>query len=367
MHDASRQFFARFDSRTHPEAPEIWRTLVRPYVDVGIEASPQGFQGEMSGTHLGDCLISRSTCSALMTHRRSAADVRRSHVDHLMIQLVTSGGIEGEYGKRTVNARAGAISVLDLGQTVNSRTPSFSTITLTVPRDRLPTSLRNRKLHGAVLDPALGTSRLLASHLSELMRSAHTLSSEEMAASVNAGLILLGGAQSKLLDSDAQTQQVLRDGVKRLVQAHIERHLHAEQLSPEQIALAMGVSRSNLYRWFQDDGGVQAYIQARRLDRCFDELLLSTGQRIAIIEIAYRYGFSSESVFSRAFRRRFGVSPGEVRASAHKTMVRHPHPTGLPGSDGAALSRDETTIRTWLEGLQRSRPGPSHTASDVSA
>lgn len=357
MHDASRQFVARFDSRTHPEAPEVWRTLVRPYVDVDIESSPMGFQAEMSGTHLGDCLISRSACSATMTHRRRAADVRRSQVDHLMIHWVASGRIEGEYGKRTVGVGAGAICLFDLGQTVHSRTLSYSTITLTVPRDRLPTSLRERKLHGAVLNPALGTTRLLASHLGELARSAHTLTPEETAASVNAGLILLGGANSKLLESDAPTQQMLRDGVKRLVQAHIERHLHAEQLSPEQIAAAMGISRSNLYRWFQADGGVQAYIQARRLDRCFDELLLSTGQRIAIIEIAYRYGFSSESVFSRAFRRRFGVSPGEVRASAHRTTARHlVRAGGNSSTEDAAPSRDETTVRAWLEGLQRARP-----------
>lgn len=151
MHDASRQFVARFDSRALPEAPEVWRTLVRPYVDVRIEASPHGFMGEMNGTHLGDCLISRSACFATMDHRRNAMDIRRSHVDHLLIQLFTSGDVQGEYGKRAVNAAAGAISVLDLGQTVNSRTTSFSTITLTVPRDRLPTSLRDQKLHGAVL------------------------------------------------------------------------------------------------------------------------------------------------------------------------------------------------------------------------
>ena len=34
MRDASRQFVARFDSRALPEAPEVWRALVRPYVDV---------------------------------------------------------------------------------------------------------------------------------------------------------------------------------------------------------------------------------------------------------------------------------------------------------------------------------------------
>ncbi|VVE90466.1 helix-turn-helix domain-containing protein [Pandoraea bronchicola] len=355
MHDASRQFAARFDSQVLPEAPEVWRTLVRPYADVRIEASPHGFTGEMSGTHLGDSLISRTGCSATMDHRRNAIDVRRSHVDHLLIVLFTSGRVQGEYGKRTLNATPGAIGVLDLGQTFKSRTTSLSTITLTVPRDRLPTSLRNRKLHGAVLDPGLGVTRLLASHMTELLKSAPTLTNEEMTASVNASLMLLGGAQSKLLDSAGDAQQVVREGVKRLVREHIDHSLTSEALSPEQISAAMGLSRSSLYRLFQADGGVQAYIQARKLDRCFDELLLSTGNRITIIEIAYRYGFSSESVFSRAFRRRFGVSPREVRASAGRTKDRKPV--------GPASPDDEATVRGWLEGIQRTPAARTETST----
>ena len=33
-----------------------------------------------------------------------------------------------------------------------------------------------------------------------------------------------------------------------------------------------------------------------------------------IYEIAYRWGFVSEAHFSRAFRRAFGLTPGDVRA-----------------------------------------------------
>ncbi|ODA20238.1 hypothetical protein A9G00_34540, partial [Achromobacter xylosoxidans] len=351
---APPQFCARFDSRVTPEAPDMWRTLVRPYVDLQIEPGPQPFTGAMSGTHLGDSLISQSTCSAAMRHRRSALDVRRSQVDHLLIQLFVAGGTRGDYGKRQVNVSAGAIGLLDLGQTIDSRTTSFSTITLTVPRDRLPTALRDRKLHGALLDPAQGATRLLASHLTQLMQHAPTLTREAMSASVNAGLMLLSGSLSALRDgeSDDATRQVVRDGMHRLVRRHIERHLDSEQLSPETIAAALGISRSALYRLFLRDGGVSAYVQGRRLDKCFDELLLACGNRVGIAELAYRYGFSSESAFSRAFRLRFGASPSEVRARARQAW--NGEPAGIRSHPDAAM------IQSWLADIRQPAMAAAH-------
>ena len=198
-----------------------------------------------------------------------------------------------------------------------------------MPRDRLPTALRSRKLHGTLLDPGQGATRMLASHLSQLAQHASSLTREEMSASVNAGLILLSGSLSTLRDGedDGPARQVVRNGMRRLVREHIERHLDAGHLSPETIAAALGISRSSLYRLFLRDGGVNAYIQGRRLDRCFDELLLAGGH-IGIAELAYRYGFSSESAFSRAFRLRFGASPSEVRAHARETATANRSTSG---------------------------------------
>ncbi|WZB63088.1 helix-turn-helix domain-containing protein [Achromobacter xylosoxidans] len=171
---------------------------------------------------------------------------------------------------------------------------------------------------------------MLASHLSQLAQHASSLTREEMSASVNAGLILLSGSLSTLRDGedDGPARQVVRNGMRRLVREHIERHLDAGHLSPETIAAALGISRSSLYRLFLRDGGVNAYIQGRRLDRCFDELLLAAGGHIGIAELAYRYGFSSESAFSRAFRLRFGASPSEVRAHARETATANRSTSG---------------------------------------
>lgn len=349
--DAPPQFHAQLDEQAFPEARDAWHTLLRPLFDIQIEAGSSGFSGELQSTHLGDSLIARCTSSSATHFRRGALDIRRGHLDHLLIQFYTDGGVQGEYGKRTVNAAAGSVSLLDLGQALDSRAPAFSNITLIVPRDRLPASLRSRKLHGAVLDPGHGATSLLASHLSQLMKSAATLTGEEMTASVNASLILLAGSLSKLSDSNEDAQQTVREGMRRLVRRHIERHLTSETLSPEQIAAAMNLSRASLYRLFQGDGGVNAYIQGRRLDSCFDELLLFAGSRLGVAELAYRYGFSSESAFSRAFRRRFGLSPREVRACSQQARERD--------DIGTKASGNADTVQAWLADIQGTKAEPA--------
>ena len=68
-------------------------------------------------------------------------------------------------------------------------------------------------------------------------------------------------------------------------------------------------------------GGVAAYIQTRRLARAHADLADPGKAPRKIYEVAYRWGFVSEAHFSRAFRRAFGVTPGEVRLAAAESSV----------------------------------------------
>ena len=55
-------------------------------------------------------------------------------------------------------------------------------------------------------------------------------------------------------------------------------------------------------------------IRDARLDRVRQRLLAPANLRRTIEEIARECGFADYSTFVRAFRRRFGLSPGEWRA-----------------------------------------------------
>ena len=102
--------------------------------------------------------------------------------------------------------------------------------------------------------------------------------------------------------------------------ATVEANLTKTDLSVEDVARALGISRMQLYRKVKAvlGTGVTDFIQSLRLTKA-RELLLDEQRTVA--DVAYELGFSSPSYFSTSFRARYQLSPSEFRAlhvsSAH--------------------------------------------------
>lgn len=95
--------------------------------------------------------------------------------------------------------------------------------------------------------------------------------------------------------------------------AFIDDHLTDPGLCAADVAAGAGISERHLSRVLADAGtSVPRLVLARRLDLARSLLAAGTAQRTA--DVAARCGFASASYFSQAFRRRFGVTAGEVRA-----------------------------------------------------
>lgn len=95
--------------------------------------------------------------------------------------------------------------------------------------------------------------------------------------------------------------------------AVVEAHLTKTDLSVEDVAHALGISRMQLYRKVKAvlGTGVTDFIQSLRLTKA-RELLLDEQRTVA--DVAYELGFSSPSYFSTSFRARYQLSPSEFRA-----------------------------------------------------
>ncbi len=117
------------------------------------------------------------------------------------------------------------------------------------------------------------------------------------------------------------------------VQQFIEQHL--AQVDLPMLSARFGLSRTPLYQLFAPDGGVYAYIRDRRLTEAMRRLRHSEGRRPKIARLAHECGFRNDLVFSRAFRRKYGVNPSEVQPGPE---MRVPLPTEAP-------------LLGWLRGL----------------
>ncbi|MGH9160814.1 MAG: helix-turn-helix transcriptional regulator [Vicinamibacteraceae bacterium] len=86
----------------------------------------------------------------------------------------------------------------------------------------------------------------------------------------------------------------------------------ARRWSLNTLARHVGLSRSTFAARFSSEVGISplAYLERWRLDLA-SSLLRS--ERIGLEEVADRVGYASAPSFIRAFRRRFGATPGEYR------------------------------------------------------
>ncbi|QIX59740.1 substrate-binding domain-containing protein [Hymenobacter sp. BT18] len=95
--------------------------------------------------------------------------------------------------------------------------------------------------------------------------------------------------------------------------AIVEANLTRSDLSVEDVARSLGISRVQLYRKVKAvlGTGVTDFIQSQRLTKA-RQLLLT--EELTIAEVAYQLGFSTPSYFSTSFKARYQVSPSEFRA-----------------------------------------------------
>jgi AraC-like DNA-binding protein len=103
----------------------------------------------------------------------------------------------------------------------------------------------------------------------------------------------------------------------RLAQAtrYIDRHLADPDLSPALVAAALGVSPRALHLAFEPSGvSFARHVLRRRLEECRAALLRHPMRPVT--DIAFAWGFGSLSGFYRAFQASFGMSPGDLRATA---------------------------------------------------
>jgi AraC-like DNA-binding protein len=101
------------------------------------------------------------------------------------------------------------------------------------------------------------------------------------------------------------------------VKRYIMENLRDPELSPGRVAKAQDMSLRYLYLLFQqEDEPIAHWIQNARLDHCKADLESPSQRGRTVSEIAFAWGFSDAAHFSRAFRRRFRISPRECRRAA---------------------------------------------------
>lgn len=303
-----------FDSDSLPEADRYrcWRDS-----DIGgyakrFDTRPvEPFAVTMDWIDLGTLSVGGSRFTA-QDWSRERSMIAADDCDDIIVNIRHQGGALGDMNGRTVVAPAGSIVLADMAQVGRHASEASVTSGFVLPRALAEQTLPSvRSLHGHVIAP--GQAALLVSHMAMIRQHAHQLpaSSGPSLARTIVDLFTIAVCAS-LGNAPADVEQHER-GLRHELRAVIEQHLGSPSLNTARLSRTLGVSRSTLYRLLQDEGGVQAYIRTRRLDR-IAETLRSGGDRETIAALAERWGFCDAAYLGRAFREVYGLTPGDYRA-----------------------------------------------------
>jgi AraC family transcriptional regulator len=96
-----------------------------------------------------------------------------------------------------------------------------------------------------------------------------------------------------------------------------------KDINADILAKKYDMSERHLRRLFKFafEQSLASYISSRKLSASLDELLKTDAN---LISIAFDYGFGYEQSYLRAFKREFGITPGDLRKTGHIVKVKPP-------------------------------------------
>jgi len=250
-------------------------------------------------------------------HSTVAVPAAASRHPRLLVSLHKEGVALVAQGGRECHVEPGDVFVIDPARPFSIDTGEVRSHSVYLPtsavRSLVPQidDLTARPIRGD-----RGPAAIFRAALEELFASLETLQDdvadclgEALPALLAAALVPYGAER---------TPSRLRQLHKRRIARFVRDHLGDPQLDANAIAHGVCLSARHLYELFADEEEpLMKWVWAERLERCAADLRAPALTAQTIGEIAYRWGFSDVSHFSRAFKQRFGAAPREWRKRAN--------------------------------------------------
>jgi len=215
-----------------------------------------------------------------------------------------------------------SILALDMDQPCTIRSFHGRILLLFVPRALVESSFPEAaSLHGRWIHATTPLTHLLIEHLVALRRQIVGLSKEEAHHAFLVAVDLLAAAFSRQAGLSGDGRAAVRAAVYGQVRRHVEANLHDPDLTPEGVLASLYLSRASVYRLFEHEGGLAAYIRNRRLRMAADKLVRFPDREVG--DIASELGFNNASSFTRAFRRAFDIAPRDLHEYAPLLQREH--------------------------------------------
>jgi AraC-like DNA-binding protein len=305
----------RRDARTYMLEP--LREVISDLSDVVPLTAKDDFRFSTATLATDKALLTDSFGTGL-EYNRTARHIARGGIDHYQVAFCMQGKMQFSSGRRELTMRPGDIWLVDmaepsrtwLGHTDDSHARVMA---LVLPRAVLaPLLAHPDSTTASFISGQERHARLLTSQFAALWRPAASEPVNPTAA-IEAMTDIVAAAIGGTAAVKGNAGRAERHLHLAMIKRHIDANLETDLLTSDHLCGRFGISRASLYRLFEADGGLLRYVQQQRLNRALRRLINPAPRGNRVIDLATDLRFSSESTFIRAFRRHFGLPPGEVK------------------------------------------------------
>lgn len=273
-----------------------------------------------------------------MTMARTQEIIDSRPAPHVILYMILEGQVTSNYSGLIQEHVPGDIVVVDYSQTYRAQTSGYEGITLSFDKADLPPGFQN-DLHGLVLTERDPAGAMLGAQIKALVEHIDGLSISQSQVAVDGILAFAAVAYAAPEPRERRDKRSLFQRAS----ATARQNLSDPDFGPPELAAALCLSRSKLFRLFEPHSGVQRWLLAERL-RASLHSILKSAESHKIESIARSHGFRSQAHFSRAFQRRYQISPSSIRTLA-KNAVGGAHYEALLDQGGP---HGEAIAEAWL-------------------
>jgi AraC family transcriptional activator of tynA and feaB len=284
-------------------------------LNVATENPPErDFAGSIAAVEFGDLRFARfgATRHEIVRTRRH---VDRAPSEHMLVSLQQSGRSLLSQFDRSCELRTGEVGIVDAARPFHISFPGDVRRAVAVlPRQlvlaRAPWLARNEPVR---IGADFAFHDLLRDYLLRLSAADSGVGEGDAALLTDNLCNLLALATARRAEADG-ARPWSRDLEVDVLLSFMRRNLADPTLTPGRAATHLGVSVRTVHNRFEEIGlSFGRWLLEARLEACHRTLASAGARHLAISAIAFGWGFNDLSHFNRAFKAKFGATPGRVR------------------------------------------------------
>ncbi len=279
------------------------------------QMSDRVFDGEILTSHIKDVTFSLVRGREQKSVRTPSL-IRRANEELVFIHHQLNGTWYYSQDSRKAKLEPGDFVCFDSTRPFSAfQSSDFEQLLLHVPRDLWVRRFgQTDQVTARVVSSGTQMGNLVANVLREIVSVVDTVEQVTAHRLLDVALSLITAAFGELVSHPDKRQNDSRVALLYRAKMFIEENLHDPELNPKKVAASLRICERYLQDLFHDESmSVGKWIWEMRLEKCRRDLSDPMLSGKSVSEIAFNYGFSNFSHFSRRFKEAFSMTASECR------------------------------------------------------